>query len=151
MGTDQWYYARNGQKFGPLDSAALKQLAYSGGLAVSDMVWREGMTEWALASKVNGLFPESVLAATPPPLPSTALAAANSPPSNLDERYNSIYRSSDEKVLLGVAGGLAHKFGLPLGVVRVAIVISAFFWVGWFYFAGFFLPKLPTKGVPRPA
>ena len=53
--------------------------------------------------------------------------------------------------MLGLAGGLAHKFGVPVGVVRVLVVISMFFAIGFAYLAGFFLPKLPTKGVPRPA
>ena len=68
----------------------------------------------------------------------------------LDERYGSFYRSSDEHVVFGVCGGLAHKFGVPTGVMRAIVFISMFFGVGLFYFAGIFLPKLPTRGVPQP-
>lgn len=60
----EWYYsAGDGVQRGPVDSAALKRLAASGRLSPSDLIWREGMTEWAPASKVNGLFP----AVEPPP------------------------------------------------------------------------------------
>ena len=67
----------------------------------------------------------------------------------LDERYTSLYCSSDEIVLFGLCGGLAHKFGLPAVAIRFAVFVLLFFFVGWLYFVGIFLPKLPTKGVPR--
>jgi phage shock protein PspC (stress-responsive transcriptional regulator) len=150
MASEQWYYARSGQKFGPVDGLGLKQLAASGDIAVSDLVWRDGMAGWVPAGKVQGLFPEGVAAACPPPLPVSPSNTLAAPSVNLDERYGSIYRSSDDKIVLGVAGGLAHKFGLPVGIVRALICVSMFFWIGLVYFAGFFLPRLPTKGVPRP-
>lgn len=147
---EQWYYSRNGQRQGPVAGAALKQLASSGQLATTDLVWREGMAEWAPAARVKGLFPESVIAAEPPPLPPSPLAVADAPATNLDQRYNSLYCSSDDRMVLGLAGGLGHKFGVPPNALRVLFVIALFFVVGWAYLVGLFLPKLPTKGVPRP-
>jgi phage shock protein PspC (stress-responsive transcriptional regulator) len=61
--------------------------------------------------------------------------------------YDGFYRSSDEKILLGVCGGLAHKFDIQLGLVRVLVFFSGFFFIGFLYFGGFFIPKLPTKGI----
>jgi len=58
--------------------------------------------------------------------------------------YKGIYCSSDDKYFLGLCGGLAHKFGLPVAVVRLIFVIASSV-IGWIYFAGLFLPKLPTK------
>lgn len=66
----------------------------------------------------------------------------------MDERYKSIYCSSDDKILVGFCGGLAHKFSLPSPAMRVIVFISLFFFIGWFYFVGIFLPKLPTKNIP---
>jgi phage shock protein PspC (stress-responsive transcriptional regulator) len=149
MANDQWFYSSNGHKSGPVAGSALKQLARAGQLSVDDLVWREGMAEWAPASKVKGLFPENVVAVAPPPLPPTPVAVADAPATNLDDRYGSIYCSSDEKILLGLGGGLAHKFGLPPAVVRVILFFVPFGIVA--YIAAFFLPKLPTKGVPKPA
>lgn len=149
MANDQWFYARNGQKNGPVAGSILKQLARSGELSLSDLVWREGMTEWAPASKVKGLFPEGVVAVAPPPLPTSPLAVADAPTTNLDQRYSSFYCSSDQKILLGFGGGLAHKFGLPPAVARVILFFIPFGVIA--YIAAFFLPKLPTKGVPKPA
>jgi len=58
--------------------------------------------------------------------------------------YDGFYCSSDDKVILGVCGGLAHKFGISTIIVRIA----ALFIPGWpLYFIGFVLPKLPTKNL----
>jgi phage shock protein PspC (stress-responsive transcriptional regulator) len=59
--------------------------------------------------------------------------------------YDSIYCSSDDKYVLGLCGGLSHKFGLPVALVRLIFIIASGFFIGWIYLAGFFLPKLPTK------
>lgn len=61
--------------------------------------------------------------------------------------YEGFYRSSDEKLFLGVCGGLSHKFELQLGLVRFLVIVSCFFFIGWLYFGGLFIPKLPTKNV----
>jgi len=68
---------------------------------------------------------------------------------DLDERYGSIYCSSDQKIILGLCGGLAHKFGLPPAAMRLIVFVSLWFLVGWLYLIGIFLPKLPTKNVRR--
>ena len=67
--------------------------------------------------------------------------------SNLPSEYDGFYRSSDEKVVLGLCGGLSHKFGIQLGLVRMLVIFSMFFFIGWLYFGGLFIPKLPTKNV----
>lgn len=61
--------------------------------------------------------------------------------------YEGLYCSTDDKIILGFCGGLAHKFGIQTSIVRVIVVISSLFMVGWLYFIGFFLPKLPTKNI----
>lgn len=77
--------------------------------------------------------------------------AAAPMPDGLDDRYRGLYCSSDEKMVLGLCGGLAHKFGVQVGVVR-AVVFLVMMFVLWIpYLVGFFLPKVPTKGVPRPS
>jgi len=54
------------------------------------------------------------------------------------------YCSSDDKVILGLCGGLAHKFGMQTSTVRLlTFLFSGIF--GWLYLAGFVLPKQPTK------
>jgi hypothetical protein len=54
---NEWYYTLNGQQQPvPVSSAQLKQMATSGQLEPDDLVWQEGMTNWAPASSVKGLF-----------------------------------------------------------------------------------------------
>ncbi len=55
---NEWHYTLNGQPAAvPVGAAQLKQLAASGQLKPSDLVWQDGMLEWAPASSVKGLFP----------------------------------------------------------------------------------------------
>lgn len=52
----QWYYTRRGQRQGPVERTALEMLARTGGLAPDDLVWTDGMTNWAEARTIDGLF-----------------------------------------------------------------------------------------------
>ena len=64
-----------------------------------------------------------------------------------DPRYSSLYCSQDDKVVLGLAGGLAHKFNVPSAAMRFILFLSMWFGVGFLvYLVGLFLPKLPTSG-----
>jgi hypothetical protein len=51
-----WHYIRGNQQAGPLSAAELRQLATSGQLSPTDMVWTEGMSAWVPAEKVKGLW-----------------------------------------------------------------------------------------------
>src|SRR5438270_4343272 len=62
----RWYYARGGQKAGPVTSEQLRDLASSGALRPSDLVWAEGIDHGREARLVKGLFaPDPNAAATP--------------------------------------------------------------------------------------
>jgi hypothetical protein len=54
-----WYYAKNRQQLGPVDDGQIRQLAQSGQIAATDLVWRDGMAQWIAAGQVPelaGLF-----------------------------------------------------------------------------------------------
>lgn len=51
----EWYYASNGQQFGPLSDDRLKQMALDGTLHSNDLVWNESFTEWIPAHRVADL------------------------------------------------------------------------------------------------
>lgn len=53
---NKWYYGRKGQQFGPFSDHQLKQLAASGQLLQTDMVWQKGMAQWVKAGQIKGLF-----------------------------------------------------------------------------------------------
>lgn len=82
MSQIEWYYARDNKQMGPVSSVELKRLATAGSIAPDDLVWREGMTEWAAARNVRGLFDEEGGAgqgAPTPAAPSQAAAPAVEP------------------------------------------------------------------------
>ncbi len=64
----EWYFGHNGEQRGPVSGAELKRLAVSAGLSPTDLVWKEGMDKWALASRLKGFFP-TVKPANHPPNP----------------------------------------------------------------------------------
>ena len=57
---DDWYYAQNQDRRGPVSFAKLKTIAADGWLRREDLVWNAGMTEWTAAEKVPGLFASSL-------------------------------------------------------------------------------------------
>src|SRR5262245_13512957 len=63
----EWHYIRNEQPVGPVSWAQLRQLASSGQLQPTEMVWKAGMPAWAAASSINDLFPPPRAASSPPP------------------------------------------------------------------------------------
>jgi len=54
----EWYYTTNNQQMGPVSWDELRQLASTGLLHPTDMVWKEGMADWQKANRVEGLHAE---------------------------------------------------------------------------------------------
>src|SRR2546430_2007777 len=84
-----WYYMVNGQRVGPVSPEILKHLAETGRLLPTEMVWKEGMTRWAAAKKLKGLFPANKTAAgmvsPPPTLPAVQPATKESVPESVQQ------------------------------------------------------------------
>lgn len=59
-GPSEWYFAHNGQQFGPVSLAYLQSKAATGGLLAEDLVWSDGMISWSEAAQVPGLFELSI-------------------------------------------------------------------------------------------
>ncbi len=53
----EWYLARDGQQHGPVTDTELQKIIEFGYLKPTDLVWRQGMEEWALAESVLDLRP----------------------------------------------------------------------------------------------
>lgn len=51
-----WYYSKNRQQQGPISEEQLRQLAATGQLQPSDLVWKHGMDQWAEARKLKGIL-----------------------------------------------------------------------------------------------
>ncbi|MDB5319332.1 MAG: hypothetical protein JWN40_963, partial [Phycisphaerales bacterium] len=87
----EWFYTRNKEQFGPVNSTQLKELAARGELLPSDLVWKDGMSEWVSAATLKSIFagagapvashgaPTPVAHAEHAPVAKTAAAAAIAP------------------------------------------------------------------------
>ena len=58
---DDWYYARKGERFGPVPWAKVRALAEQGWLMPGDLVWTPDMPDWQPAASVKGLFKNSLV------------------------------------------------------------------------------------------
>lgn len=48
----QWYYSKNGTQLGPVDESSLRSKIASGEVSPTDLVWRDGMTDWLPSGRV---------------------------------------------------------------------------------------------------
>ncbi len=76
----QWKYIQQGQVLGPISGAQLKAMLASGSLTWEDLVWCEGMAEWAMARRAPGLTPAPMTIELDLPAPPAASANPFSPP-----------------------------------------------------------------------
>ena len=132
----QWFYAKGDERHGPVSTAQLRELSANGGLVSSDLVWRDGISEWTPARRINGLFPSQVGPPSLPPRPAAGRragsAAGGAPKSKLNwvPAFVLTAASFGLQSALDVAmlGGADEKavmvlgiFFLPLGVISVII------------------------------
>lgn len=133
--------SRRGSILGDFTLDQVQEGARSGNFLPSDDILPRGGTRWSKLAGLEGVVFLKTNVEIPP--------AESAPPPRPPE-YSGIYCSSDQKLLLGFCGGLAHRLGFAPGIARfafVAIVIltgSIAFWLYWFTFL---LPKLPTRSV----
>src|SRR5260221_3434731 len=52
----EWFYTRNKEQFGPVNSTQLKELAARGKLLPSDLACKDGMSEWVSAATLKSIF-----------------------------------------------------------------------------------------------
>ncbi len=62
-----FYVAIDGQQSGPFDLGSLSTLVHQGKISRDSLVWRQGLTQWVVASSLAELT--AVFVTTPPPLP----------------------------------------------------------------------------------
>jgi GYF domain 2 len=81
----QWYVVQGNDDLGPMTTDELKRLAADGKIGPRDLVRKEGVSRWVLASAVDGLLSAPVArpSLTPAP-PSPPRPVEPPPPSDLD-------------------------------------------------------------------
>jgi hypothetical protein len=95
----QWYYAHDQKQLGPVTWEKLRQLASSGGLDKTDLVWREGMSQWQKATTVEGLFAKSAVLAAASASAASASGRRVEPSRRSDAERSSPERSRSEQVV----------------------------------------------------
>lgn len=81
---EQFYYASQGHRAGPVSLSTLRELAAQGALKRRSKIWCQGMQDWQQASSIPKLFDdlppdldlEDISDRTPPPLPPTETCTA---------------------------------------------------------------------------
>jgi len=113
-----WYYLRNNQQTGPVDSAEIERLKGSGDVTRSTKVWRDGMAEWqpAMSTELRRMFSKNV----PPPVSPPAIAV---PTKRADDvkRLNTWFMSY----------WICLAAGIPLSIIIIGlggIIAAAIFW-----------------------
>lgn len=109
----EWYYAKGGKgRRGPVSANELRSLAGSGQIHPSDLVWKEGMREWAEARKIKALFsdaaimppPTAGVSATPPSAQTihSGLISSRTIPGQAKDRWQSYGWRQRSVVLIGL-------------------------------------------------
>src|SRR5207237_6484686 len=121
MPNGDWFYARNNQQQGPVALPALQDMARSGQLQPTDLVWREGMPNWLPAQQVPELFAPQPAAPYPPP--------AAVPGAGPQAQYGGYYPAQQQRFQADVPSYLVQSIlatlfcCMPFGIV--AIVYAA--------------------------
>jgi hypothetical protein len=118
-----WYYAHGNQQRGPVSLDDLRILLASGQLATTDLVWQEGMANWAAVRTIPELAPASAAKApggsVPPAIPRAAAEAGGSAPA-------SPAAAIDIGACLNRAWDLYMKdFGALFGVTALMLLLNA--------------------------
>ena len=51
----EWFYSNGSDRLGPVTASELRELALQGQLQPTSLIWKEGMGNWAPASKVKDI------------------------------------------------------------------------------------------------
>lgn len=150
---DDWYYAQNNERKGPVSFAKLKAMAADGWLAPDGLVWRQGMSGWIPARDADGLFlnplgrvlQKTIAGLQRPSYPSVSeRSGAPSPPSippKSAKPTNQRIRAKNPEIkwgelsprhLIAAIGGFLAALGIALTAIAQSNVALAFTLSGLF-------------------
>jgi phage shock protein C len=105
--------ARNGKVLGEYDEERIPSLLQAGSISLNDHYWSDGMESWETVFSRNW-------------------SGARTPIYAKSDLPN-WYRSSNSRVIAGVCGGMAHKWGRPAWLVRLVFFLFLPFLL-WFLY-----------------
>lgn len=113
---EQWHYAKEKERFGPVSNIQLKELIQSGKVQQTDYVWKKGMASWVSANTIAELISPHLDNEPPPPLPQTdkALSSAISSNSNFNSQdlLQKIWKNIEKDI--------------PIALVAIVIIFTSF-------------------------
>jgi len=111
-----WWYAENGQQFGPIDQNSLTQHFRAGKVTPQTLVWREGMAQWQNLASVPEL---RILMA--PPVPSMPPIPQRAPtPSAIQPQPHAIPQARPTAPANTYAANYAQAYQSPQAVTAIA-------------------------------
>ncbi|MCX6959547.1 MAG: GYF domain-containing protein [Verrucomicrobia bacterium] len=144
-----WYYAKYGNRFGPIHEEELNRLVREGGILPQDLVWNFTMgDQWVAAASIERLFPAPQ--STPPPIPNQEATTPVTQTAQSAPSQTSVFTQKIKRFFAPVAAGCiigfkylaGIKFLLPVlktgGTMVLSIAAYAMHW-GWLFAVGFVL------------
>ncbi|MFM8497887.1 MAG: DUF4339 domain-containing protein [Planctomycetia bacterium] len=120
----EWYYAKDKQKFGPVEASELKRLATSGSLSPNDLVSKEGQPKWVRASSIKGLFPGNGSVAVAP-----APSASQTVPAIRAVQQGTLTETSTNIAALPTKASFSQWYGIKLG--KKWWIVQAILWIAY--------------------
>lgn len=112
-----WYYAKKGERKGPIEDAIFRDLARNGTIQPDDLVWQEAFgNTWQPARTVDGLEFAASAPPVPPPPPASSAAPA----------YTGSYysRTPNRDLMISARESLRNNWGLAIGVTVIMVAIQ---------------------------
>jgi hypothetical protein len=117
---DSWFYAKAGNRMGPVTLEQLKAMIASGQVFPGDMVWRDGMAQWAPA----GSMPELGGQPLPPPTPVAYVPPAPAVPLHMrPEPWTPTQRTM--RIMLIIAAGIVFLCFFSPHFIRLTTDVSS--------------------------
>jgi len=108
-----WYYAQGDEEKGPVTTAQLKTLAANKQLQPTDLIWKDGMADWAPANTVRGLFDSA--SGSSPNIPAQA-----NPPSGTEPSAGPSFTQSGEQPIGGTPPSPGRRPRVNLPTIDIA-------------------------------
>jgi hypothetical protein len=134
----EWFYVKDSQECGPVSWNVLLRLAETGELRRADLVYREGMDEWAMASRVGGLTFPPAAPVEPTVTPDGQGQAANDEP-RVREYEQFTFSTDPGKWLDNFFSGLTRIAGAWVWRTLTVLLILSFAFLFFRYL--FLAPK----------
>ena len=122
-----YFVGKNGQQTGPFSVEQLREMAASGQLNGTDLVWREGMAEWQPASTLPGVFQGAASAADLPAGNAAPLVQATVLPplsgAPVGPRPNGMALTGMILGIVSVTVGLCCCYGFPFNIAGIVFSV----------------------------